>query len=146
MVGWSSPIIFLQKQVQVPNLVKNDWHLDHSRPINLIQLFYSVVFFEVKAENGIALLSSLVEPADEQNFRGRDFDGGETPDATRDNEVHLFKALLVKVEPFNRVEAACLTMVAAKDEAQILVENASTGLTAFLVEPKFYLALLVQNR
>ena len=65
MVGWSSPCVILQEEVQIADLVKNDGHVDHSWPINLIQLLDCVVFFEVEAENCVALLSGLVKTTDQ---------------------------------------------------------------------------------
>ena len=57
-------VVLLQKQVQVTNLVQDDWKVDDASFVNLVQLFYGVVFLEVEAENTVHIFAHGADASD----------------------------------------------------------------------------------
>ena len=55
MVSRSCPRIVLDEEVQVPNLIQDDGHVNNARLVYLIQLLYGVVLLQVEAEDCITL-------------------------------------------------------------------------------------------
>jgi len=59
-VAWLGPWIIFQEKVEIANLIENYRRVDYPRSVNLIQLFDSIVFFEIEAKNGIRFLAKLI--------------------------------------------------------------------------------------
>ena len=55
MVSRSRPRIVLDEEVQVPNLIQDDGHVNNARLVYLIQLLYGVVLLQIEAEDCVTL-------------------------------------------------------------------------------------------
>ena len=55
MVSRSRPRIVLDEEVQVPNLIQDDGHVNNARLVYLIQLLNGVVLLQIEAEDCITL-------------------------------------------------------------------------------------------
>ena len=70
MVRRSRSVVLLQEQMQVPDLVQDDWEVDDPCFVDLVQLLNRIVFLQVKTEHAVHVLPHSADAADQQYLFG----------------------------------------------------------------------------
>ena len=68
MIRWTRPIILLQEQMQIANLVKNNWVVNDTCFFNLIKLLNCIVPFQIKTKDTIHSFAHSASTSNQENF------------------------------------------------------------------------------
>ena len=116
--------------MKIADLVENNWAVNDTGTVNLVQLLDSVLLVKVKAKDSVELLAVLTQAPNQQDLRRRDFHGNETAHGLGNNQLHLREFLHVEVKLFDASQSSALSIVAPEDVDSVFFVDAAAALRA----------------
>ena len=116
--------------MKITDLVEDNWAVNDTGTVNLVQLLDSVLLVKVEAEDSVKLLAVLPQAPNQQDLRRRDLHGNETAHGLRDYQLHRSEFLRGEVKLFNASQSSALSIVAPKDVDSIFLVDAAAALGA----------------